>query len=59
MNNIEFASKLKDIATNYKTVYALGTFGWPTNKSNVNRAVVSQTYNKNRQSMLEGLSSRQ
>lgn len=29
MNNLEFVEKLVTVATNYKTLYASGMFGWP------------------------------
>jgi dihydroneopterin aldolase len=46
MNNIEFVQKLNDIATNYKTLYVLGVFGWPMNSSMKTRAMNEQSYNR-------------
>lgn len=46
MNNIEFVQKLKDIVTNYKTLYVLGCFGAPMNKTNKARWINEQAYNR-------------
>lgn len=46
MNNIEFVQKLNNIATNYKTLYVLGVFGWPMTSSNKTRAMNGQSYNR-------------
>lgn len=37
MTNIEFVKKLKDVATNYKTLYVMGCFGAPMNATNKTR----------------------
>lgn len=37
MNNIEFIDKIKKAQSNYKTAYALGTFGWPCNEKMIAR----------------------
>ena len=34
MTNKEFVAKLKDIATNYKTLYVMGCFGAPMTAAN-------------------------
>ena len=47
MNNIEFSSTAKNIATNYKTLYILGCFGAPLNNSNKQRYTNNYGYNKN------------
>lgn len=46
MNNKEFVEKLKDIATNYKTLYVMGCFGAPMNAENKKRYTNNHTYNK-------------
>lgn len=38
-----------NLAYNYKTVYALGCFGWPMNKGNQNRAVKAYPYNSEKE----------
>lgn len=40
-----FISKLWDIATNYDTLYVLGTWGWPATPANKTRAINKQSYN--------------
>ena len=46
MTNIELVKKLKDIATNYKTLYVMGCFGAPLNASNKARYCNNHAYNK-------------
>ena len=46
MNNIEFVNKLKDIATNYKTLYVMGCFGAPMTDKNKTRYCSNHSYNK-------------
>lgn len=46
MKNTEFVQKLKDIATNYKTLYVWGCFGSPMTASNKNRYCNNASYNK-------------
>lgn len=55
MTNIEFAQKLKDVATKYKTLYVMGCFGAPMNAKNKERYKNNHSYNKQpaRQAMIE------
>lgn len=46
MTNVEFASKLKDIAENYKTLYVMGCFGAPMNAKNKLRYCKNHEYNR-------------
>lgn len=46
MTNKELVKKLKDIATNYKTLYVMGCFGAPLTGSNVTRYCNNHSYNK-------------
>ncbi len=46
MTNIELAEKLKNIATNYKTLYVMGCFGAPMTKANKERYQNNHSYNK-------------
>lgn len=46
MNNLEFAQKVKDVATNYKTLYVWGCFGAPMTASNKTRYSTEQAYNR-------------
>lgn len=46
MTNIELASKLKDIAKNYKTLYVMGCFGAPMTAANKKRYTQNHSYNK-------------
>lgn len=46
MNNIEFVNKLKNIATNNKTIYVLGGFGSPMNAANKKRYTNNLDFNK-------------
>ena len=46
MTNIELANKLKDIATNYKTLYVMGCFGAPMTAANKRRYTQNHSYNK-------------
>lgn len=50
----EFVSKLKDIATNYKTLYVMGCFGSPMTDKNKKRFTKNHSYNKSaiRKSMI-------
>lgn len=45
-NNLEFVKILKNIATDYKTVYVLGCFGSPLNDANKERYSKNNSYNK-------------
>ena len=58
MKNKEFVAKLKDIATNYKTLYVMGCFGAPMTETNKTRYINHHTYNKqaNRQKMIKATS---
>lgn len=46
MTSTEFVNKLKDIATNYKTLYVMGCFGAPMTASNKKRYCSNHSYNK-------------
>lgn len=46
MKSSEFVKKLKDIATNYKTLYVMGCFGAPMNSNNKDRYCRNNDYNK-------------
>lgn len=46
MNASEFVNKLKDIATNYKTLYVMGCFGAPMTSTNKKRYANNNTYNR-------------
>lgn len=46
MTNIEFANRLKDVATDYKTLYVMGCFGAPLCGSNVATYCNNYAYNK-------------
>lgn len=46
MNNLELVAKLKDIATNYKTLYVMGCFGAPMTSANKKRYTSNHSYNK-------------
>ena len=46
MTNKELASKLIDIAKNYKTLYIKGCFGAPMNAANKKRYSTNYDYNK-------------
>lgn len=46
MKASEFVSKLRDIATNYKTLYIKGCFGSPMTKANKTRYCNNHSYNK-------------
>lgn len=48
----DFINKVKDVATNYKTLYVLGCFGAPMNEKNKNRYTKNNSYNKGRVSMI-------
>lgn len=58
MNNVEFAKKAKDIATNYKTLYIMGCFGAPMAEENKIRYSNYTSYNKKaaRQKMINAAS---
>lgn len=45
-NNVEFVKILKNIATDYKTLYVLGCFGSPLNDANKERYSKNNSYNK-------------
>jgi hypothetical protein len=46
VNNIEFVSKLKDVATKHKTLYVMGCFGAPMTETNKKRYINHHSYNK-------------
>jgi hypothetical protein len=46
MNASDFVAKLKDIATNYKTLYVMGCFGAPMTAANKKRYIEHHPYNK-------------
>lgn len=46
MKASEFVKKLKDIATNYKTLYVMGCFGAPMTSANKKRYIDHHTYNQ-------------
>ena len=46
MTNTELVNKVKDIATNYKTLYIYGCFGAPMNATNKQRYTNNYDYNK-------------
>lgn len=46
MINTEFVNKLKDVATNYKTLYVMGCFGAPMTASNKKRYCNNYSYNR-------------
>lgn len=52
MNNKEFVEKLKDIATNYKTLYVLGCFGAPLTSKNKKRYTKNNDFNKGRADLI-------
>ena len=45
MKAADFAAACKRTATNYKTAYMLGTFGWPATAANISRAIKSNGTN--------------
>lgn len=58
MTNKELAAKLKDVATNYKTLYVMGCFGAPMTEANKVRYCNNHSYNKKaaRQAMIKAAS---
>ena len=58
MNNLEFVKRLKDIATNYKTLYVMGCFGAPLTDQNKERYCKNNEYNMqaSRQKMIRAAS---
>ena len=52
MTNTEFASRLTDVATKYKTLYVLGGIGAPLNATNKVRFTNNYPYNKGRADMI-------
>lgn len=42
----DLAAACRDIAEKTKTIYALGSFGWPMNDSNKNRTIAAYAYNR-------------
>lgn len=46
MTNKQFVEKLKDAATNHKTLYVMGCFGAPMNATNKKRYTTNHDYNK-------------
>lgn len=59
MKASEFVNKLKDIATNYKTLYVMGCFGAPMNTKNKTRYCDNHSYNRKaaRQALIKAASS--
>lgn len=45
MSASTFIQKCYDICNNYKTLYVLGTWGWPATPNNKSRAIKKQSYN--------------
>ena len=56
MKSTDFAKKLIDIATNYKTLYVLGCFGAPMNARNKARYIKNYAYNQQREKMINNAS---
>ena len=58
MTNSEFVQKLKDCATNYKSLYVMGSIGSPMNKTNKERYINGYKYNQqaDRKKMIESAS---
>lgn len=46
MNSIEFAKRIRNAATNYKTLYVMGCFGAPMTAANKSRYCTNHSYNK-------------
>ena len=46
MDSIEFAKRIKNAATNYKTLYVMGCFGAPMTSANKSRYCTNNSYNK-------------
>lgn len=46
MYSVEFAKKVKSVATNYKTLYVMGCFGAPMTSANKTRYCTNHSYNK-------------
>lgn len=46
MNSLDFVSKIRDIAENYKTLYVMGCFGAPMIPKNKTRYSKNHSYNK-------------
>ncbi len=46
MTNKELVKKLKDVATNYKTLYVMGCFGAPMTEANKERYINHHEYNR-------------
>lgn len=46
MENVEFAKKVKNIATSYKTLYVMGCFGAPMTATNKSKYRKNHSYNK-------------
>lgn len=46
MKASEFVKKLKDVATNYKTLYVMGCFGAPLTEANKKRYIDHHSYNQ-------------
>ena len=57
MSNKDLVEKVKDIATNYKTLYVLGCFGAPLNSYNKKRYTSNNEYNKSRSNIINNASS--
>ncbi len=47
MNSLTFVEKLKEAATQYKTLYVMGCFGAPMNDTNKKRYTTNYAYNAN------------
>ena len=48
MNVTEFVKRVRDIADNYTTTYALGTWGWNGSEKMKNRAITKNSLNRER-----------
>ncbi len=46
MDSIEFAKRIRNAATNYKTLYVMGCFGAPMTSANKSRYCTNHSYNK-------------
>lgn len=46
MDSIEFAKRIRNAATNYKTLYVMGCFGAPMTTANKSRYCTNHSYNK-------------
>lgn len=46
MDSVEFAKRIRNAATNYKTLYVMGCFGAPMTSANKSRYCTNHSYNK-------------